>query len=387
MNRRAILLLVALAACGSGDATPKPPPLAAKVIDAGAVTKPGTKPEQYTTLCAICHGPEGKGYAADHAPSLVTSTFLESATDAFLYEAIAKGRPGTSMAAYDKALSGPLDEPQIKAMVAWLRGQGSTPKPLIAEGPGDPKRGADVYAKACLSCHGDAKARGEGISLGNTQFLRTATKSFVRHAIVNGRPGTKMEPWGQKLTDVQLNDVIAFVFDGLGQLDKSPAQQLPPPTGTEPLVINPTGANPKFTPRSDPCPAATAGAPPCEPNNRYIPADQIAKALAAKQKMIIIDARPPSDWMRVHVTGAVSIPYHDQKRLDEIKNDGTWVIAYCACPHHLSGEIVDALRKKGIKTSAILDEGILEWHRRGFPVVAAPGVGPPPAQVPEPVLR
>ena len=27
-----------------------------------------------------------------------------------------------------------------------------------------------------------------------------------------------------------------------------------------------------------------------------------------------------------------------------------------------------------------LDEGILEWHRRGYPVTAAPGVTPPPKQ-------
>ena len=56
------------------------------------------------------------------------------------------------------------------------------------------------------------------------------------------------------------------------------------------------------------------------------------------------------------------------------------MIAYCACPHHLSGDVVDALRLRGLKTSAILDEGVLEWHRRGYPMVAAPGVQPPPAQ-------
>jgi len=28
----------------------------------------------------------------------------------------------------------------------------------------------------------------------------------------------------------------------------------------------------------------------------------------------------------------------------------------------------------------VLDEGILEWHRRGYPVTAAPGVLPPPKE-------
>jgi cytochrome c oxidase cbb3-type subunit 3/ubiquinol-cytochrome c reductase cytochrome c subunit len=65
------------------------------------------------------------------------------------------------------------------------------------------------------------------------------------------------------------------------------------------------------------------------------------------------------------------------KRLDEIPKDA-WVIAYCACPHHLSGIVADELQKRGYPHALVLDEGILEWHRRGYPVVAAPGVTPPP---------
>ena len=77
----------------------------------------------------------------------------------------------------------------------------------------------------------------------------------------------------------------------------------------------------------------------------------------------------------------MSIPYFDMKRLDELPGDGTWVVAYCACPHHLSGVVVDELRRRGYTHSAVLDEGINEWHRRGLPVVAAPGVTPPPQEL------
>ncbi len=340
------------------------------------------QPKTYAALCAICHGVDARGYAADQAPSLVTSTFLESATDDFLFRSIAGGRPGTSMAAYSKALHGPLEDPEIGEIVAWLRAQGPEQKPLPAVNAGDAKRGAEVYASSCQTCHGDQRVRGEGISLQNPHFREHATPPFVRHAIVHGRPGTKMEPWKGRLTEPQIDDVVAFLFEPPpGEADAGEGQ-LPAPRGNEPLVIHPGGKPPGFTPRSDPCPPPAPGEKPCQPNRRYVPADQVARALAAKQRLIIIDARPASDWMRVHVAGAVSIPHHDLKRLDEIKNDGTWVIAYCACPHHLSGDVVDALRKKGIKNSAILDEGILEWHRRGYPIVAAPGVTKPPQQVP-----
>jgi rhodanese-related sulfurtransferase len=75
----------------------------------------------------------------------------------------------------------------------------------------------------------------------------------------------------------------------------------------------------------------------------------------------------------------VSIPYHDVARLAEIPKD-TWVIAYCACPHHLSGIVVDELRKLGHTKALVLDEGVLEWHRRGYPMTTAPGVQPPPKE-------
>jgi len=100
--------------------------------------------------------------------------------------------------------------------------------------------------------------------------------------------------------------------------------------------------------------------------------------------MVIIDARPPSEWRRVHIAGAVSIPYHDLGRLDEVPKDGTWIVAYCACPHHLSGIVVDELRKRGYAHAVVLDEGINEWHRRGLAVTAAEGVPRPLPEVPLP---
>ena len=62
------------------------------------------------------------------------------------------------------------------------------------------------------------------------------------------------------------------------------------------------------------------------------------------------------------------IPYYDVEKLSRIPNDGTWVIAYCACPHHASGEVVDALKRKNYAHAAVLDEGILFWKDRGYPL-------------------
>jgi rhodanese-related sulfurtransferase len=113
-------------------------------------------------------------------------------------------------------------------------------------------------------------------------------------------------------------------------------------------------------------------------DGKFIGVDAVARALAEGRRMIIVDARPPSDWRRVHLAGAVSLPYHELGRLDEImaKHKDTYVVAYCACPHHLSGIVVDELAKRGHKKALVLDEGINVWHQKGYPVTAAPGVVP-----------
>jgi mono/diheme cytochrome c family protein/rhodanese-related sulfurtransferase len=333
----------------------------------------------YLALCKQCHGADARGYAADHAPSLVNPTFLESASDDFLRRSIAGGRPGTSMGAYGKARGGPLDDAAVDRMVRFLREQGPPPQTLPAVAAGDPAIGAAIYARRCITCHGDARTRGEAASLVNVGFLADASDAFVRHAIVHGRPGTKMEPFAGTLSDAEIDGVVSYLR---AQGDAArPPELLPEPTGKEPLVIHPSGKQARFTLRADPCPPLPPGmTETCKPDPRFASVDQVAAAVKAKQRLVIIDARPPSDWRRVHIAGAVSIPYFDMKRLDELPRDGTWVIAYCACPHHLSGIVVDELRRRGIASSAVLDEGINEWHRRGLPVVAAPGVPAPPRE-------
>jgi cytochrome c oxidase cbb3-type subunit 3/ubiquinol-cytochrome c reductase cytochrome c subunit len=370
VRRLAWLGLFLVVACSKGSA--KPQDNTTRPRDATAVTADADPSKLegaavYQMLCANCHGADAKGYKADNAPSLVNKTFLESATDEFLHKSIATGRPGTSMAGYAKELGGPLDAASIDRVVSFLRAQGPLAKPLgTAATMGDAKRGADIYKRECHKCHGDQTTRFNAVHLANANFLAVASDAFIRYATVQGRPGTPMESFQAKLSAQDIDDVVAFVRT-LGK----PVEiaQLPAPTGKEPLIINPKGKDPQWKKlRSEP------GKEP-----RFVSVDEVNKALADKRRMVIIDARPPSDWMRARITGSVSIPYHDMKRLDEVPKD-VWVIAYCACPHHLSGVVVDELWKRGHKRALVLDEGVLEWHRRGYPMTTAPGVQPPPKE-------
>jgi cytochrome c oxidase cbb3-type subunit III len=362
------MVFVGLAACKSGSdnttaapkptAPPAPGPEERKEPTVPIAAKESPK-DTYGRLCAPCHAKDLRGNAAEHAPSLVSPTFLESASDDFLRSSIANGRPGTAMPAYGKASGGPLDDAAVAALAGYIRSEAPNVKPVALGkgGKGDAKKGAAMYAEYCKVCHGDESKRGESVQLGNPEFQRAASDAYIRYAIDKGRPGTKMLPFGQVMQGTQLDDMVAYVRT----LNQGPAtvQLLPEPTGKEPIVVNPKGAAPVLTPR----------------DGRFVGVDAIAKALSSGQQLVIIDARPAPDWRRVRIKGAVSIPYHDLRRLDEVPKDAV-AVAYCACPHHLSGIVVDELLKRGHKKAYVLDEGINAWHQRGYPVEAAAGVKP-----------
>jgi cytochrome c oxidase cbb3-type subunit 3/ubiquinol-cytochrome c reductase cytochrome c subunit len=341
----------------------------AAAAPAPAPKKPASGAELYARYCKLCHGPSAKGYAADNAPSLVSPNFLGSASDDYIARGIRFGRPDTAMAAYGKARGGPLDDTQIAAIVAFLRAKGPAAAAL-PEQPvsGDGKRGEALFAQNCQSCHGSAKTPGKAPQLYNREFLAAASPAFLRRAIAQGRPPTRMPAFERKLSASQIEDLVAWL---VSQRTASPVAPQPP-SGVPadlPVVIHPGGKAPEFTLRED----------------RFVPAEQVKRALDEQRRIVIIDARAPSDWLQFHIPGALSIPYYDAAQLDRIPNDGTWVVAYCACPHHASGVIVDALRQRKFEHTAVLDEGILFWKRAGFPLDGqAPGLPAAAAKPPAP---
>jgi cytochrome c oxidase cbb3-type subunit 3 len=362
MNEKIVLLLVVLA---SGCA-------AKKSAAADPVLERGRR--VYGQLCATCHGVAGNGYAADNAPSLRSPTFLATASDTFLRDGIARGRPGTAMAAYGRALGGPLGPEDVSALVVFLR-QGGPPRfELPSAAPGNAKNGKVLFETLCMRCHGTTTQRSSAIHLANPVLLATASDAFLRWAVEWGRPPTSMIPWKETLRPAQIDDVIAYLRSlAVPPGTPPPAAPTagPPAPRRGPIVLNPKGRTPDFTLKE----------------TLYVSIDDLKRALDQKRRLIIADARPPSDYESLHITGAISTPYYDLKSLDDLPNDGTWVLAYCACPHHVSGLVVDELRKRGYKHTAVIDEGIFAWQHKGYPAVAAPGLPPfaaPPPPHPDP---
>jgi mono/diheme cytochrome c family protein/rhodanese-related sulfurtransferase len=308
----------------------------------------------YQRYCSLCHGKNAEGYAADHANALGNADFLAITSDEQLRGAIAEGRPGTPMSAWGARAHGPLDDKQIDRIVAYLRSLARKRfvKLEAKANTGDPSRGRVAFANSCAVCHG---ARGEGspraTSLTHPNFLDSVSDGYLRHVIVNGRRGTQMAGYGS-LPRETIEDLIAYVRSSAAVPGPALPQAYEPPPGLDQLVINPASTPPKFTLRE----------------GRFVPAADVAKALEEKRKIVILDARPTSDWNRAHIVGALPFPFYDVELLAKtLPKDGTWIVAYCACPHAASGHVVDELRKRGFANTAVLDEGIGFWNTKGYP--------------------
>lgn len=308
----------------------------------------------YQRYCALCHGEEAQGYLADNAPALGNDDFLRVASDDFLRRAITEGHPGTVMAAFGEGQGGPLSPDDVNRIVAYLRSLG--PEPIDVSRTrvmGDAGRGRAVFEANCASCHG---ARGEGVSaptLAHPVFTSSASLGFLRETVARGREGTPMPAFQATLSSQQIDDVVTFLrtLPPIGV--PAPAADGPPPPDMDHLVMNPDGAPPTFTVRED----------------RFVPGAEVRAALDAHARMVILDARPASAWAEGHIPGSAPFPFYSVDELvGHLPNDGTWIIAYCACPHAASGHVVDELRRRNYEHAVILDEGITWWTNEGHPV-------------------
>lgn len=310
----------------------------------------------YTKYCALCHGPDREGYAADHAPSLKSHSLLATSQGTnFMRYTVQYGRANTAMAGYYKEQGGPLDYIEIELLLKWLYEESGVEEPIEVSRdpvPGDVTRGAEIYANTCASCHG---SEGEGISapaLGHPMLLATATDGFLKYAIENGRDGTPMIGFKDSLSNADIDNVTAFLRSRASGWSAPQKDTIRVPEPEE-YILNPNGERPKFELRE----------------GLYLSAAQLNQAMKDSMRIVILDARSEVAWRQTHIPGAIPVPYYEEpeKFLEHIP-DSTWIVAYCACPHAASGRVVSKLRESGYTNTAIMDEGILVWAQRGYPV-------------------
>lgn len=176
----------------------------------------------YLKECAFCHGKDGR---ADTDPAkvlhprprnLADPIEMARVDDGRLYTAIKLGRPGTAMAGWGELLT-PAEIIDLMRFVRILQQPlpaGMTPRAL------DVVVGKRIYQEFCTSCHGEngdsETPLGRALVPHPRDFTDSGTmeifgdKEFAQ-AILYGKPGTAMAPWGGILDPEDTRRVIFYI--------------------------------------------------------------------------------------------------------------------------------------------------------------------------------
>lgn len=176
----------------------------------------------YARNCSGCHGPDGKGGAAI---GLGDPVYLAIADDATIRRVTADGVAGTSMPAFSQHSGGMLTDDQIDVIIKGIRTRwakpvalrGANAPPYAPQGPGDSKRGADVYETYCSSCHGaDGRGGKRASSIVDGSYLALVSDQGLRTTVIVGRPELGAPDWrddvpGMPMSAEDVSDVVAWI--------------------------------------------------------------------------------------------------------------------------------------------------------------------------------
>ena len=160
----------------------------------------------FLTYCAQCHGSDARG--AKGFPNLTDSDWLWGGTGAQIAESIAKGRAAMMPA---KGVKPDLNGDQIKDIAHYVRSLSG----LSAES-GHVQRGKDLFAQACIACHGPEGKGMVGLApnLTDQTWLYGSSEEAIIETITKGRQN-QMPAFGDFLGDAKVHLLTAYVY-GLG---------------------------------------------------------------------------------------------------------------------------------------------------------------------------
>lgn len=169
----------------------------------------------YAENCAACHGSNGAGTVI--APAL-DSTDLRATPQADLVDLVNTGVPGTLMAGWETMLVPDEIEAVIDLIYRWpeiVQSGVEFPEVEVMSLPSSPELIADgqkLFSIACKSCHGvDGYGTAMAPALNNQIFLSETPDAAIYQIIAGGVPDTLMPAWGSRLTDYDLQSLVAFL--------------------------------------------------------------------------------------------------------------------------------------------------------------------------------
>ena len=105
-----------------------------------------------------------------------------------------------------------------------------------------------------------------------------------------------------------------------------------------------------------------------------MPPVRAKQLLDSGEKILFFDLREPEEFKREHLPGAISIPLRElPSQYNKVPRAGR-VVLYCGCgPGNIEeGYSYQILREQGYRNVSVLEGGISEWQRLGYPVETEP---------------
>ncbi|HKZ68848.1 MAG TPA: c-type cytochrome [Anaerolineales bacterium] len=169
--------------------------------------------------CAACHGQFGEGgpnpsRADDIIAPISSAEFLRTRDDLTLRNIVAQGQPNFGMSPFGSAYGGPLNDDQVDAVVAFMRGWEANPPvelpPEVSVGQAV-LTGAQVFVEICARCHGADGEGGIGPALNDPAFQTRYDDQALFDTISNGHEATAMIAWGDILSTDQITQLVRYL--------------------------------------------------------------------------------------------------------------------------------------------------------------------------------
>lgn len=171
----------------------------------------------YHNYCSVCHGDRGDGRSRAQGslnpPPRDFTTAGELTRDTMI-TLVKYGKPGTAMAAWGTQ----LDDAEIGALVDYIRKSFM----IVALDP-RLQKGKGIFVRNCAVCHGE---RGQGSNLpvggptlprnlASPQSRQELTRERMITSVTQGRPGTAMPTFGNRLSTEDIGAVVDYVRTAL----------------------------------------------------------------------------------------------------------------------------------------------------------------------------
>ena len=165
--------------------------------------------------CAACHGTNAAGTLI--APAL-DSADLRARPEEDLRALILNGVPGTLMTAWGGTLSTGEVDAVLSLIYRWpeiMDAGVELPESEVMTIPSSPEliaEGQRLFNITCKSCHGvDGYGTPMAPALNNEVFLSQTPDAAIYQIIAGGVPGTMMPAWGSRLSDSDIQALVAFL--------------------------------------------------------------------------------------------------------------------------------------------------------------------------------